>query len=235
MAQKRVVVMHGSWPRVPLSFERDVWPAAIRDLCEARGAKVIADASPPGDDIDESGQIAHLAALVGEPDEHTYIVSISMANHVAMRYLQSLAVQGKKFGGWVTLAGWFTAAIMKGRGDFGPRGAPPGMFGDLGDFSTVVGAKVYQAIDGNHCMVQGLKDPIVQMDQTYNLSLWRQVFGDGLRCVIHDFVDGTTELGEGTVQPMEIPEPVLWKDHLIGITEIPEVVLSEVTAIVFGD
>eukprot|EP01052_Picozoa_sp_SAG31_P045016 SAG31_NODE_8064_length_1530_cov_0.995108_1_plen_182_part_00 len=126
----------------------------MRNLVESRGAFAIGDTEPPGIDVDEAAQIAHLAELIGEPNEHTYIVSISMGNHITMRYLQTLAVQGKRLVCWLTMSCWFSAAIFKGKGDFGPSGAPPGVFGDMGDFTTVDGAAVYAAISSNHRMVQ---------------------------------------------------------------------------------
>ena len=86
--------------------------------------------------------------------------------------------------------------------------------------------------------MQGARDPIVQGDQAHNLELWRSVFGDGLKFLIHDFVGGATAVPEGTQQPWPCEPPSLWKDHLIGLEPaagLPEEVLAEVVAVVFGE
>jgi hypothetical protein len=75
----------------------------------------------------------------------------------------------------------------------------------------------------------------VQGNQEYNLEMWRSVFGDGLKHVVHNFVNGTTTVPEGTNQPWPCDPPSLWKDHFIGLDPDFSCGKDELLAVVFDE
>ena len=56
--------------------------------------------------------MAHLAQLVGEPDEQTFFVGHSIGCQTILRYLESLPAD-KKVGGAVFVAGWFVLGDLE--------------------------------------------------------------------------------------------------------------------------
>jgi predicted alpha/beta hydrolase family esterase len=212
----RVFFLHGSWPRVPISWSHS-WDSQMKEALEQTGATVIADANPPGSDIPPEGQIKHLADLVGEPDENTFFVAFSMGNHVTMRYLQSLAEQSKKVGGWVAVAGWFESVG-------GIRLPNQEIFLPMRDRTTIDGAKV-NAVCPRITLINGPKDPVHPL-VPLNIHQWKDKFGGELKVFVHDFIkdstDDGTQFGGGPAY--------LWKDHLFGLDSVDASVVNAACA-----
>ncbi|MDO8548174.1 MAG: alpha/beta hydrolase [bacterium] len=99
---KRVFIVHG-WdgtPQEPLF----VW---LKHRLEEEGYQVQVPAMPDSAYPRIDPWVAHLAEVVGDVDENTFFVGHSIGAQAVLRYLETLP-EGKKVGGVVFIAGWFT-------------------------------------------------------------------------------------------------------------------------------
>lgn len=106
---KRVFIIHG-WEGSP---EANWLPWMRREL-ESRGLQVQVPAMPDTDNPEKEAWVQHLADLVGEPDQDTYLIGHSIGSHAILRYLERLP-ESKKVGGVLSVAGWMNLAMWEGR------------------------------------------------------------------------------------------------------------------------
>lgn len=97
---KRVFIIHG-WD----GFPEEAWFPWLKRELERAGFVVEVPAMPRPDEPTIETWVPKLAAVVDEPDEHTYLVGQSMGCQTIFRYLAGL--EGKKVGGIVLVAGFF--------------------------------------------------------------------------------------------------------------------------------
>lgn len=98
--KKRVFIIHG-WD----GFPEEAWFPWLKKELEQKGFDVTVPVMPNPAKPKIETWVSHLVSLVGEPDEHTYLVGHSMGCQTIMRYVASL--DGKKIGGIVLVAGFF--------------------------------------------------------------------------------------------------------------------------------
>ena len=98
--RKRVIIIHG-WDGYP----EECWFPWLKDELEKRGFDVVVPAMPDPAEPEIGAWVGHLAELVGEPDENTYLVGHSMGVQTILRYLASL--EEGWIGGVVLVAGFF--------------------------------------------------------------------------------------------------------------------------------
>lgn len=97
---KRAYMIHG-WDGYP---EEGWFPWAKSEL-EKRGFVVEVPGMPHPDTPTIDDWVGKLAEFVGEPNEQTYLIGHSMGCQTILRYLAAL--NGKKIGGVVLVAGFF--------------------------------------------------------------------------------------------------------------------------------
>lgn len=98
--KKRVFIIHG-WE----GYSGEGWFPWLKGELEGKGFEVTVPAMPNPADPEIKAWTHHLAQLVGEPDESTYLVGHSIGVQAILRYLES--IEGKKVGGVVLVAGFF--------------------------------------------------------------------------------------------------------------------------------
>lgn len=98
--KKRAFIVHGwdGWPE-------EGWFPWMQAQLEERGFEVQVPSMPHPEKPTINDWVGHLATIVGEPDEQTYLIGHSMGCQTILRYLASL--EGKKIGGAVLVAGFF--------------------------------------------------------------------------------------------------------------------------------
>ncbi|MBI2054507.1 MAG: serine hydrolase family protein [Candidatus Sungbacteria bacterium] len=108
---KRVFIVHG-WGGDP----NEGWFSWLANELEQRGFIVQVPTMPDTDTPVIEKWVSHLAHLVGEPDESTYLVGHSIGCQAIMRYTETL---DNKIGGALFVAGWFhlTADSYEKEGD----------------------------------------------------------------------------------------------------------------------
>jgi uncharacterized protein len=99
---KRVVLVHG-WGGSP---EGD-WFQWLKNELESRDFKVLAPEMPDTLDPKIGLWVSKLQEVIGDADEDTYLVGHSIGCQAIMRYFQTLK-DGKKVGGAIFVAGWFS-------------------------------------------------------------------------------------------------------------------------------
>ncbi len=98
--KKRVFIIHG-WG----GFPEEAWFPWLKKELEQKGFEVTVPIMPNPAEPKIETWVPHLASLVGEPDEQTYLVGHSIGCQTIMRYVASL--DGKKIGGILLVAGFF--------------------------------------------------------------------------------------------------------------------------------
>lgn len=104
---KRVFIIHG-WEGYP----EEGWFPWLRAELEKKSFEVQVPAMPNPSEPNKEEWVAHLAKVVGAPEENTYFVGHSIGCQTVLRYLESLP-DDKKVGGAVFVAGWFTLMNLK--------------------------------------------------------------------------------------------------------------------------
>lgn len=99
---KRVIIVHG-WGGNP----QEAWFPWLKQQLEQRGFWVEVPNMPEPDTPKKELWVPHLAAVVGTPDENTYLVGHSMGCQTILRYLERLS-EGSRIGGAVLVAGFTT-------------------------------------------------------------------------------------------------------------------------------
>ena len=97
---KRAFIIHG-WDGYP----QEGWFPWLKAELEQRGFTVEVPSMPHPSKPTIEDWVNHLARLVGEPDEQTYLIGHSMGCQTILRYLASL--NNQKIGGAVLVAGFF--------------------------------------------------------------------------------------------------------------------------------
>ena len=97
---KRAFIIHG-WDGYP----EEGWLPWLKRELEARGFEVTIPAMPESAAPKIGTWIPHLAKLIGEPDEQTYLIGHSIGCQAILRYLETIA-KDTKIGGAVLVAGW---------------------------------------------------------------------------------------------------------------------------------
>lgn len=105
--QKRVFIVHG-WDGNP----EEGWFPWLKKELERKGFQVQVPAMPKPTEPRIEAWVSYLAKTVGEVDENTFFVGHSIGCQTILRYLESLPA-GKKVGGAVFVAGWFTLMNLK--------------------------------------------------------------------------------------------------------------------------
>lgn len=113
---KRVFIIHG-WDGYP----EEGWFPWLKQELESRGFSVQVPSMPHPENPTIQDWVSFVAHVVGEPDEHTYLVGHSMGTQTILRYLEDLPA-GKKIGGAVLVAGFFE---LMGLGEEGQEIAKP--------------------------------------------------------------------------------------------------------------
>lgn len=103
--KKRVFIIHG-WDGYP----EEGWFPWLKKELELRGFEVQVPAMPNAAEPRIDAWISHLAAVVGEPNENTFLVGHSIGCQAVLRYLSSI---DKKIGGAVFIAGWFVLSDLE--------------------------------------------------------------------------------------------------------------------------
>lgn len=105
--QKKVFITHG-WDGHP----GEGWfPWLSRELRE-KGLLVYVPVMPEPANLRIEAWISHLSSIAGDPDAETFFVGHSIGCQTILRYLERLPV-GKKVGGVVFVAPWFTPMNLK--------------------------------------------------------------------------------------------------------------------------
>lgn len=99
MAKKRVFVIHG-WGGSPDGG----WKPWLKEKLEKKGFAVVMPQMPDPEFPKMEEWVGTLAALVGKPDENTFLVGHSLGVVCALRYLEMLKGR-EKIGGAVLVAG----------------------------------------------------------------------------------------------------------------------------------
>ena len=107
MMPKRVFIIHG-WDGYP---EEGWFPWLKREL-ELHGFEVHIPPMPNPNEPRIDTWVSHLAQVVIEPDERTFLVGHSVGCQTIMRYLEGVPV-GKRVGGAVFVAGWFVLSDLE--------------------------------------------------------------------------------------------------------------------------
>lgn len=103
---KRAFIIHG-WDGYP----EEGWFPWLKTELEKREFTVEIPSMPHPDGPTIEDWVGHLAKLVGEPDEQTYLIGHSMGCQTILRYLASL--EDKRVGGAVLVAGFFELVPLK--------------------------------------------------------------------------------------------------------------------------
>jgi hypothetical protein len=96
--KKRIFIVHG-WEGHP----EEGWFPWLKKELEAKGFEVHVPSMPHPDTPTIGDWVAHLAKVVGESDERTYLVGHSIGCQTVIRYLESIDT---KIGGALLVAGW---------------------------------------------------------------------------------------------------------------------------------
>lgn len=98
--QKRVFIVHG-WKSSPT----DCWfPWLEKELTE-RGCQVFVPAMPNPSAPDINEWLLYLQKEVGEPDVNTFLIGHSLGAFISLKYAETIAREGKKVGGIITVGG----------------------------------------------------------------------------------------------------------------------------------
>src|SRR3989344_3930633 len=97
---KRVFIIHG-WG----GFPEEGWFPWLKKELEARGFAVQVPAMPDTNEPKIETWVPHLAKLVGEPDEQTFLIGHSIGCQTVLRYLQTLK-PGQAVGGALFVCGF---------------------------------------------------------------------------------------------------------------------------------
>lgn len=100
--KKRAIIIH-CWGGSP---HDGFYPWLATEL-EKNNFAVIVPEMPDTETPSIDAWVSHLAAVVGDADEHTFFVGHSIGCQTIMRYLETLPTD-KKIGGAVFIAPWFT-------------------------------------------------------------------------------------------------------------------------------
>jgi len=103
---KRAFIIHG-WDGYP---EEGWFPWMKREL-EQRGFVVEVPSMPHPSEPTIDDWVDRVASLVGEPDENVYLIGHSIGCQTILRYVAAL--DGKKIGGAVLVAGFFELVPLK--------------------------------------------------------------------------------------------------------------------------
>ncbi len=103
---KRAFIIHG-WDGYP----EEGWFPWLKAELEQRGFAVEVPRMPHPAEPTIDDWVGHLAKLVGEPDENTYLIGHSMGCQTILRYLASL--EDKRVGGAILVAGFFELAPLE--------------------------------------------------------------------------------------------------------------------------
>jgi len=106
--QDRVIIVHG-WDGYP----EEGWFPWLKDTLSGRGVRVSVPQMPHPDAPEISTWVAHLAAVVEEPTERTFLVGHSIGCQTILRYLASLS-ESARIGGALFVAGFFTMTNIGG-------------------------------------------------------------------------------------------------------------------------
>lgn len=104
---KRVIIIHG-WEGKPTSN----WIPWLKRELEKRDIKVEVPAMPNTEHPTESDWVSHIAKVVGEPSENTFLIGHSLGGITILRYIESLPA-GEKIGGAVLVAAFSEALPNK--------------------------------------------------------------------------------------------------------------------------
>lgn len=98
----RAFIIHG-WGGNP----EEAWLPWLKKELEKNGFRVTAPAMPETDSPRIETWVPALDAIIGAPDEHTFLVGHSIGCQAILRYLEGLG-GNEKIGGVVLVAGWMT-------------------------------------------------------------------------------------------------------------------------------
>ncbi|OHA08801.1 MAG: hypothetical protein A3B37_00415 [Candidatus Sungbacteria bacterium RIFCSPLOWO2_01_FULL_59_16] len=158
---KRVFIVHG-WDGDP---EEGWFPWLKREL-EVREFQVTVPAMPESSAPKIEQWVAHLSRVVGESDEHTYLVGHSIGCQTILRYLETLPEEAK-VGGVILVAGWMTLT---------PAATPTATDRDLAKpwLETPLDWKRVKERGGHFAAILSDNDPYVPME---NAELFREKLG----------------------------------------------------------
>ncbi|MBI4090663.1 MAG: alpha/beta fold hydrolase [Candidatus Komeilibacteria bacterium] len=105
--KKRVIIVHG-WDGYP----EEGWFPWLKQELEGRGFEVLVPEMPDSSEPRIEKWVSHLAAVVGDSNENVFFVGHSIGCQAILRYMQSLPA-GKRIGGAVFVAGWFTLSGLE--------------------------------------------------------------------------------------------------------------------------
>ncbi|MFH1170211.1 MAG: alpha/beta fold hydrolase [Candidatus Vogelbacteria bacterium] len=108
---KRAFIVHG-WGGYP----EEGWFPWLKQELEKKGFQVVVPTMPETDTPKIEAWVNHLANLVGQPDEETFLIGHSIGCQTILRYLERLPA-GQYVGGVVLVAGW----IHRLNGDLSPE------------------------------------------------------------------------------------------------------------------
>lgn len=97
---KCAIIVHG-WGGNP----QEGWLPWLKEQLEQRGFSLEVPTMPETDTPKKELWVPHLAAVVGKPDEDTYLIGHSMGCQTILRYLESLP-NGLQVGGVLLIAGF---------------------------------------------------------------------------------------------------------------------------------
>jgi predicted alpha/beta hydrolase family esterase len=95
---KRLILVHGYG-----GSPEENWFPWLKAEAEKLGLEVIAPAMPNTNTPQLAEWLPHLQAVIGMPDEKTYLIGHSLGGTIILRYLESLA-PGQKIGGAILVA-----------------------------------------------------------------------------------------------------------------------------------
>lgn len=162
---KRAFIIHG-WDGYP----EEGWFPWLKQNLEKRGFAVHVPAMPQPGEPTMKTWVPKLGELVGEPDEHTYLVGHSIGCQVILRYLASL--QDKRIGAAVLVAGFF---VLRPLETVEEEKILKPWIETLIDFT-----KIRQATD-NITAIFSDNDQWVPLEQ--NIALFKQNLGDKITVI----------------------------------------------------
>ena len=103
----KIFIIHG-WGGSP----KEAWFPWLKTELERRGYAVTIPAMPNPDEPKIETWVPYLAKIIGQPDEHTFLIGHSIGCQTILRYLQTLRPD-QLIGGALFVCGWLLIRNLK--------------------------------------------------------------------------------------------------------------------------